>query len=138
VQQLTFMDGLLQRMAAAVDPRTTLLLVTGDHGMAARGTHGGEEEARLTPTRSSAGRARGREAGPPANRAHLDAARLARSSVLAVSTEPPMPSILAERGRLAYARRRILRRQAPSRGDPGQPPVLADATRVDAEPIARQ
>ena len=33
----------------AVDPTTTLLLVTGDHGMASRGTHGGEEEARLTP-----------------------------------------------------------------------------------------
>ncbi len=48
-EQLTFMDGLIARAAAAVDPTTTLLLVTGDHGMASRGTHGGEEEARLTP-----------------------------------------------------------------------------------------
>ncbi len=48
-QQLTFIDGLIARTAAAIDLRTTLLLVTGDHGMASRGTHGGEEEARLTP-----------------------------------------------------------------------------------------
>lgn len=48
-EQMTFLDGLLARAAAAIDPATTLLLVTGDHGMAARGTHGGEEEARLTP-----------------------------------------------------------------------------------------
>jgi hypothetical protein len=48
-EQLMFMDGLIGRAAAAIDPRTTLLLVTGDHGMAPRGTHGGEEEARLTP-----------------------------------------------------------------------------------------
>jgi hypothetical protein len=48
-EQLTFMDGLVARTVAALDPATTLLLVTGDHGMAPRGTHGGEEEARLTP-----------------------------------------------------------------------------------------
>lgn len=48
-EQLTFIDGLVSRTEAAIDLRTTLLLVTGDHGMASRGTHGGEEEARLTP-----------------------------------------------------------------------------------------
>jgi len=48
-EQLTFIDGLIARTVAAIDPATTLLLVTGDHGMAPRGTHGGEEEARLTP-----------------------------------------------------------------------------------------
>lgn len=49
VEQLTYVDGLIARTAAALDSRTTLLVVTGDHGMASRGTHGGEEEARLTP-----------------------------------------------------------------------------------------
>ncbi|MCC6765488.1 MAG: alkaline phosphatase family protein [Deltaproteobacteria bacterium] len=48
-QQMTFLDGLLARTAAAIDTSTTLLLVTGDHGMASRGTHGGEDEARRTP-----------------------------------------------------------------------------------------
>ncbi len=48
-EQLTFMDGLIGRVAAAIDPASTLLVITGDHGMAPRGTHGGEEEARLTP-----------------------------------------------------------------------------------------
>jgi 4-amino-4-deoxy-L-arabinose transferase-like glycosyltransferase len=49
LQQLGFVDGLLRRVRDAVDPRTTLLLVTGDHGMASQGTHGGEEQARRTP-----------------------------------------------------------------------------------------
>lgn len=48
-EQLTFVDGLVAKVQAALDPKTTVLLVTGDHGMASRGTHGGEEEARLTP-----------------------------------------------------------------------------------------
>src|SRR5262249_50966095 len=48
IDQLRFLDGLLDRLAATIDP-ATLLLVTGDHGMASRGTHGGEEEARRTP-----------------------------------------------------------------------------------------
>jgi hypothetical protein len=47
--QIPYIHGLIARGAAAVDRRDTLLVVTGDHGMAARGTHGGEEEARLTP-----------------------------------------------------------------------------------------
>lgn len=48
-QRLTDVDALLARTVSAFDLHDTVVLVTGDHGMAARGTHGGEEEARHTP-----------------------------------------------------------------------------------------
>lgn len=49
-EQLRLFDGLLGALAEAAGREDTVLLVTGDHGMGARGSHGGaEEEARLTP-----------------------------------------------------------------------------------------
>jgi hypothetical protein len=50
VAQLRFIDGLIGEVAHAARTRDTILLVTGDHGLGARGSHGGaEEEARITP-----------------------------------------------------------------------------------------
>ncbi|MEO6027441.1 MAG: alkaline phosphatase, partial [Candidatus Binatia bacterium] len=46
---LTFLDGLLGETLATVD-NETIVLVTGDHGMGPRGTHGGrDDDATLTP-----------------------------------------------------------------------------------------
>ncbi len=94
-EQLTFMDGLVARMAAAVDRDSTLLVVTGDHGMASRGTHGGEDEAKLTPYVM---------VGPGVKRGVvLDAPQTALTSTLAallglpflpVSEWPPLTTLL--------------------------------------------
>jgi len=46
---LTFLDGLLAEALATIDDET-IVLVTGDHGMGPRGTHGGrDDDATLTP-----------------------------------------------------------------------------------------
>lgn len=48
-EALTFVDGLLAEALDAIDGET-IVLVTGDHGMGPRGTHGGrDDDATLTP-----------------------------------------------------------------------------------------
>ncbi len=134
-QQLTFMDGLLQRMAAAVDTRTTLLLVTGDHGMASRGTHGGEEEARLTPyALVGPGVRAGVKQDLPQTALTSTLLGLLGLPFLPVSTEPPATALLDRGSDDATALVREYfdgkRRAAATQGSH---PLLADAARVDAD-----
>ncbi len=94
-EQLRFIDGLIARVEAAVDP-TTLLLVTGDHGMASRGTHGGEEEARLTPyALVGPGVQRGVTEDFPQPAITSTLLALLGLPFLPVSEEPPTLSVLA-------------------------------------------
>lgn len=95
-QQLTFVDGLVARTHAALDPETTLLLVTGDHGMASRGTHGGEEEARLTPyVLVGPGVQSGVKRDLPQTALTSTLSALLGLPFLPVSEHPPMTALLA-------------------------------------------
>jgi hypothetical protein len=95
LEQLTFLDGLLGRVAALADPATTVLLATGDHGMAARGTHGGEEEARLTPyVLTGPGVRRGVSADLPQTALTSTLSALLGLPFLPVSESPPATGLL--------------------------------------------
>ncbi len=133
-QQLTFVDGLVQRTAAAIDPSTTLLLVTGDHGMASRGTHGGEEEARLTPyALVGPGVRAGAKQDLP--QTALTSALLALLGLpfLPVSEEPPATALFTRTADESQALEREYfegkRRAAGTLGHP----ALADATGTSAD-----
>ena len=94
-EQLTFVDSLLQRVISEVDFSDTVLLVTGDHGLAARGTHGGEEEARFTPYALAGSGVK------PGSRVDLEQSALTTTlggllglPTLAVSQHPPVSTLL--------------------------------------------
>jgi hypothetical protein len=89
------MDGLIARAAAAIDPSTTVLLVTGDHGMAPRGTHGGEDEARLTPyILTGPGVRHGVKQDVPQTALTSTLGALLGLPFLPVSENPPLASLL--------------------------------------------
>ncbi len=95
-EQLRFMDGLLARAAAAIDTSTTILVVTGDHGMAARGTHGGEDEARLTPyLMVGPGVRAGVKQDVPQTALTSTLLGLLGLPFIPVSLEPPVPALLS-------------------------------------------
>lgn len=95
-EQLMFVDSLLQRVTSAIDFSNTVLLVTGDHGLAARGTHGGEEEARFTPyVLAGSGVRRGVKADLPQNALTTTLGELLGLPILAVSQHPPSSDLLA-------------------------------------------
>ncbi|MCC6848700.1 MAG: alkaline phosphatase family protein [Deltaproteobacteria bacterium] len=134
-QQMTFLDGLLARTAAAIDRSTTLLLVTGDHGMASRGTHGGEDEARLTPyALVGPGVRAGVRRDLPQNALTSSLLALLGLPFLPVSLEPPVPALLDRPAPEAEALVREYldgkRRAASTRA---ARPAVADAAATDAE-----
>jgi len=95
-EQLTFVDSLLQEVISEIDLSDTVLLVTGDHGLAARGTHGGEEEARFTPyVLAGSGIKRGVKANLPQSALTTTLVELLGLPILSVSQHPPRSDLLA-------------------------------------------
>ncbi len=134
-QQLTFMDGLIARAAAAVDPSTTLLLVTGDHGMAARGTHGGEEEARLTPyALVGPGVPAGVKQDVPQTALTSTMLALLGLPFIPASENPPVPQLLARSPEAARALENEYfanKRRAAAAGDARAVPSAASTSEVN-------
>lgn len=133
-EQMTFIDGLLARVAAAVDPATTLLLVTGDHGMAARGTHGGEDEARRTPyVLAGPGVRAGAVHDLPQPALTSTLLALLGLPFLPVSLEPPVPALLALPPAAAQALvREYFAGKRRAAATLSSQPVVADAAATDA------
>lgn len=95
-EALTFLDGLIADVVAAVDEHT-VVLVTGDHGMGPRGTHGGRDDAAtLTPyVLWGAGVRPGATADLPQTAIPTTLAALLGVPLPAAGEQPPATTLLA-------------------------------------------